>query len=145
MPAPIVLPAEMSYVAAALFSTVVLQVFQIWMVVRHRKPSGVQYPRLYAEKAEMDANPKAYTFNCVQRAHQNTLEYLPIFYVTTLITALKFPVLAASLLGTWSVSRIGYTMGYATGKRMNALSVLHYPIFTGLLVSSGYTVAQFVL
>jgi len=95
----------------------------------------------------MDADPKAYVFNCVQRAHQNTLENLPILLSTTLITSIKYPIFAASALGLWSLARVGYTLGYATGnpkKRTNILSVLHYPIVLSLLGSSTFAVVQLI-
>ncbi|GMF19170.1 unnamed protein product [Phytophthora lilii] len=41
-----------------------------------RKQFNVPYPQMYAEKKDKHANE----FNCVQRAHQNVLENLPLFY-----------------------------------------------------------------
>lgn len=41
-----------------------------------RKQFNVPYPQMYAEKSDKNANE----FNCVQRAHQNVLENLPLFY-----------------------------------------------------------------
>ncbi|KAF7292818.1 Carboxypeptidase [Mycena indigotica] len=140
MPTTIVLPAEMTYVAASFLATVWVLIGQTYLVVRYRGPSGVAYPRLYAEKAEMEANPHAHVFNCIQRLwlvfpsinllQLQTLEYLPIFFTTsvmllvrsslsqlnrTLLTSLKYPRLASCLLGTWAAARIGFTIGYATG------------------------------
>ncbi|KAJ7326302.1 hypothetical protein DFH08DRAFT_885367 [Mycena albidolilacea] len=142
------LPPGTSYVAAAVLSTIYVLVFQVLNVVKYRGLAGIKYPRVYADEKEMAANINALKFNCAQRAHQNTLEYLPLLVSATLITALKYPTLAASALGLWSFSRVGYTLGYTTGdpnKRTNALSVLHYPITCGLLASSTYTVIQLVL
>ncbi|KAJ7701797.1 membrane-associated proteins in eicosanoid and glutathione metabolism [Mycena rosella] len=142
-----VLPAGVGYLAGAFFSTVLLLLGQTYVVVQARAGSGVAYPRIYADKAEMEANPKAVQFNCAQRAHQNTLENLPMLYTMTGVTALKYPMLAAGALGLWSLARVGYTVGYSTGdpkKRTNLLSVLHYPILLTLLGSSGYTVMQLV-
>ncbi|KAJ7698181.1 hypothetical protein B0H14DRAFT_2549263 [Mycena olivaceomarginata] len=127
----ITVPQGSSYVAASLLSTVFLLTWQTVKVSQARKLAGVEYPRLYADEKEMAANINALKFNCAQRAHQNTLEYLPLLLSATLITALKYPTLAASALGLWSFSRVGYTLGYTTGdpkKRTNALSALHYPI-----------------
>jgi hypothetical protein len=36
-------------------------------------------------------------------------------FLRTLITSLKYPVLAASALGLWSLARVGYTLGYSSG------------------------------
>ncbi|KAJ7859585.1 hypothetical protein B0H13DRAFT_2075042 [Mycena leptocephala] len=144
----LVLPPGASYVAAAVLSTVFLLVGQTRVVSKARARSGVEYPRAYADKAEMEANENAVRFNCAQRAHQNTLENLPMLYSMTLITSLKYPVLAASALGLWSLARVGYTLGYSSGnpkKRTNALSIFHYPIALGLLISSTYTVVQLIL
>ncbi|KAJ6591157.1 hypothetical protein DFH09DRAFT_1138783 [Mycena vulgaris] len=139
------LPAGTAYLAGAFLSTIFLLLGQTVVVSRYRGRSGVAYPRAYAEKAEMEANPNAVKFNCAQRAHQNTLENLPMLYTMTLITALKYPSLAAGALGLWSLARVGYTIGYSTGnpnKRTNALSVLHYPILLTMLAASTYTVVQ---
>ncbi|KAJ7248639.1 hypothetical protein B0H12DRAFT_1123549 [Mycena haematopus] len=111
----LVLPPGGSYVAAAVLSTVYVIVFQLRTVIKYRALAGVKYPRMYVDEKEAAANPNALKFNCAQRAHHNTLEYLPLLLSTTLITALKYPVPAASALGIWSLSRIGYTLGYATG------------------------------
>ncbi|EEB99882.1 hypothetical protein MPER_00323, partial [Moniliophthora perniciosa FA553] len=69
----------------------------------------------YAEKAQEEASFEAKKFNCAQRAHQNTLENIPIIWLTTCITAVKYPILAASLSGLWALSRYFYTRGYVTG------------------------------
>ncbi|KAF7342014.1 MAPEG family [Mycena venus] len=148
MSTPIVLPPGASYVAGAVLSTVYLLIYQLRTVIKYRGLSGVKYPRIYATDKEAEVNPNAMKFNCAQRAHQNTLENLPLLYSTTLITALKYPVFAASALGLWSLARVGYTLGYTTGdpkKRTNALSVLHYPIAITLLGASTYTVVQLIL
>ncbi|KAK7042324.1 MAPEG family [Favolaschia claudopus] len=142
------LPPGSSYVAAATLSTLYVLIFQIRTVIKLRTKAGIKYPRLYADEKQMAENPNALAFNCAQRAHQNTLEYLPILYTSTLLTALKYPIPAACALGVWSVSRIAYTIGYSSGnpgKRQNAISVLHYPMAFGLLGAATYTVAQLVL
>ncbi|KAJ7093958.1 membrane-associated proteins in eicosanoid and glutathione metabolism [Mycena belliarum] len=144
----IVLPEGTGYLAGAFLSSALLLVWQGMTVVGGaRKRSGVEYPRAYAEKAEMEANPAAVLFNCAQRAHQNTLENLPIIYVMTLITALQRPTLAAGALGLWVVGRVGYTLGYVTGtakRRTNVLSVVQYPVLIGLLGMSAWTIWDLV-
>ncbi|KAJ6588508.1 hypothetical protein B0H19DRAFT_1099750 [Mycena capillaripes] len=110
-----VLPPGASYVAGAVLSTVFLLIGQTYAVIKYRNLSGVKYPQMYADKEEMKANLNAVKFNCAQRAHQNTLENLPMLYSMTLITSLKYPVVAASALGLWSLARVGYTLGYTTG------------------------------
>jgi glutathione S-transferase len=50
-------------------------------------------------------------FNCVQRAHQNTLEWLSVCQVLTLVNGLMYPIASAALLGTWTVGRILYIQG----------------------------------
>ncbi|KAJ7093959.1 membrane-associated proteins in eicosanoid and glutathione metabolism [Mycena belliarum] len=143
----IVLPEGTGYLAGAFLSSALLLVWQSISVVGVRKRAGVEYPRAYAEKAEMEANPAAVLFNCAQRAHQNTLESLPIIYVMTLITALQRPTLAAGVLGLWVVGRVGYTLGYYTGdakRRTNVLSAVQYPILLGLLGTSVWTIWDLV-
>ncbi|KAJ7507310.1 hypothetical protein B0H11DRAFT_199425 [Mycena galericulata] len=141
-------PTGFSYVVAALTATPILLTWQTFVVRRNRKLSGIEYPRLYADKAEMDASPAAVKFNCAQRAHQNTLEHIAQVYMMTIVLGLKYPVVAASALGLWVVGRIAYTRGYATGipaKRNNIIARLsNGPSMLTLLVGSIYSAYQLV-
>ena len=60
---------------------------------------GVEYPKLYAEGTDA-ASVK---FNCTQRAHQNTLENLPVFLIMQILLAQAHPMLASSLGVAWAV------------------------------------------
>ncbi|RDB29642.1 Microsomal glutathione S-transferase 3 [Hypsizygus marmoreus] len=148
MSTTIIVPQGFQYVAASLLSTVVVLVGQNITVSRWRKRSGIKYPQLYAEKAETAASKDALVFNCAQRAHQNTLENIPIIYLTTLLAAVKFPIVAASACGLWSLSRIAYTRGYLTGvpaKRVGIFHVAGSVAMLGLLLTSFYTVGDLVV
>ncbi|KAJ6481760.1 hypothetical protein C8R45DRAFT_1002948 [Mycena sanguinolenta] len=140
----ITVPEGMSYVAAALLSSVFLLTWQGIKVSGARKAANIAYPRLYAEKAEMDASPAAHKFNCVQRAHANTLENITSVYALTALTTLSSPHVAAGALGAWVVSRVLYTNGYATGvpdSRHNLLVALTYgPAMLSFFGGSIYTV-----
>ncbi|GAB4818325.1 hypothetical protein N2152v2_005371 [Parachlorella kessleri] len=57
----------------------------------------------------------ALKFNCTQRAHQNTLEYLPQVLVLEALLGLQFPMYAASLGMAWNLGRVIYALGYSTG------------------------------
>ncbi|KAG2033003.1 hypothetical protein BDR03DRAFT_711858 [Suillus americanus] len=144
MSSSIVLPPGFGYVAAGLVSTAWVLGWQMLVVGKHRKKSGIKYPQLYAEKAEADASKEAYLFNCAQRAHQNTLEHMPIIVVTTLVTAMKYPVFAGYACGLWALSRILYTLGYTTGdpaKRNTRGGILgELPVF-GMCIPSSQIVS----
>jgi len=72
-----------------------------------RNEFGVRYPTMYSEKEPL--------FNCIQRAHQNTLEAYPIFLILLVIGGLKYPTLCAACGVLWIISRIVYAKGYYTG------------------------------
>ena len=57
-----------------------------------RKRFGVEYPTLYAESSHKNAK----AFNCVQRAHQQTLEWMAPVQILTASTGLVFPLAAAA-------------------------------------------------
>ncbi|KAJ7701804.1 membrane-associated proteins in eicosanoid and glutathione metabolism [Mycena rosella] len=145
---PLFVPRGFSYVAAALVSTVFLITGQVIAVSQHRKAAGIPYPHLYADKAEMAASPAAVKFNCVQRAHQNTLEKIAQMYMMTAVLGLRHPVLAAAALGAWVASRVAYTVGYASGtpdNRNNIFTRLLYgPSTFTLCFGSLYTVYELV-
>jgi hypothetical protein len=107
---------------------------------------------VYAEKAEVEKSEAALKFNCMQRAfldfdihcvklmllamegaHQNTLENIPMVYLTcgfhsfmvpflmlfmtgrTVLAGIQFPKAAGALAAFWSLNRVIYTLGYVTG------------------------------
>ncbi|KAF5368507.1 hypothetical protein D9758_002316 [Tetrapyrgos nigripes] len=130
MPSTLVVPEGFSYLAASLVGTTFLLAGQTITVSQHRKASGVEYPQLYAEKAEAAASPSAMKFNCAQRAHQNTLEQMPSVIIGSIATGLKYPKLAAGVVALWVVSRIAYTRGYCSGvpKKASDESILFQPL-----------------
>jgi glutathione S-transferase len=160
----ITLPKEFPYVIASLTTIPYVLIYQIFLVGKNRKASGIKYPQLYAEKSEAAASPAALKFNCAQRAHQNTLENLPAIILTlaccslrwycysnevhrTLITGIKYPVVAASFCGVWALTRIIYTRGYVTGDPANRSkngAGLGTVSMLGLLLSSTWTAVELV-
>ncbi|KAI0066425.1 membrane-associated proteins in eicosanoid and glutathione metabolism [Artomyces pyxidatus] len=147
MSSTIVVPAGFSYALASLLSTVGVLLWQSSIVGKARKPAGVLYPRMYAEKAEQEANKDALIYNCKQRAHQNTLEVMPVIVITTLITSLEHPLVAASGCGLWVLGRIGYTIGYASGdpKQRSKGGVIGYFGMLSLLLGSGKVVFDLIM
>ena len=86
-------------------------------VSKARKLYGVKYPTLYVESTHKNAKE----YNCVQRAHQNSLENLPSFYALLLSAGVRFPLAAAVAGVVYNVGRIFYFRGYSSGspeKRM---------------------------
>eukprot|EP00884_Botryococcus_braunii_P019232 jgi/Botrbrau1/5993/Bobra.104_1s0023.1 len=91
-----------------------LFIFNLWMpfhVVKARRKYKVKYPALYADKENKDAD----VFNCVQRAHQNCLEYQPALLVSLLLAGLRFPIFASIAGLVVAAGRILYFSGYSTG------------------------------
>ena len=60
-------------------------------------------------------------FNCYQRAHQNTLEFVPYFYSSLFLAGLKYPIASAVCGATFAVGRIAYALGYSTGNPENRI------------------------
>ncbi|KAJ1309029.1 hypothetical protein OPQ81_004710 [Rhizoctonia solani] len=148
MPTTITIPDNYGYVALAAISTGFLTAFQTSLVSKARKKSGIQYPRLYADKEEQEKSTEALKFNCAQRAHQNTLEWLPHVIFFTTFLGLRRPILAASLGGVWSASRVLYTIGYASGdpkKRNTRGGFLSSIAYLGLLLGTTYAGVELAL
>ena len=77
-----------------------------------RKTYKVEYPNLYAVPGfHKDADK----FNCIQRAHQNTLESLTHVLVATFATGLVYPITAAAAGTVYMLGRFVYGYGYAMG------------------------------
>jgi glutathione S-transferase len=87
-------------------------------VMKARKAFNIPYPTLYAESSDKNAKE----FNCVQRAHQNSLENLISFYPMLILAGVRFPVTATVAGLLYNFGRVLYFNGYCTGdpkKRMN--------------------------
>ncbi|EJF67198.1 membrane-associated proteins in eicosanoid and glutathione metabolism [Dichomitus squalens] len=144
----IVLHKEFAYPVAAAVSTFWLLTWQTIRVGAARKLAKIDYPQVYAEKAEAAVNQAAQKFNCAQRAHQNTLEVLPVILTGTLVTGLKHPIAASALCGTWVLARVFYTIGYSTGdpKKRNMLksSTIGGLALFGLVLTSTASAVAFV-
>ena len=77
-----------------------------------RKRYNINYPKLYAESS--DAHNVE--FNCVQRAHQQTLEWLAMCQLLAAVNGMVFPKAAAFFLCVWTVGKFLYIHGYSSGK-----------------------------
>lgn len=138
------LPEGYGYVPSSLITIGWVLVWQGIMVGRYRKKAGIEYPQPYAEKAEVKDSAAALRFNCMQRAHQNTLESAPVVFVSTVVAGLKYPALAAALCVAYSFARVVYTIGYKSGKpkrRMYGSAVSSLSVL-GLLSTATYVAFQ---
>jgi len=73
-----------------------------------RKKYGVKYPKMYEGTEDS-------VFDCVQRAHQNTLEYLPSFLALLMLNGLAAPYSTAAAGMVWNIARVIYVIGYGKG------------------------------
>lgn len=105
-------------------------------VVKARKKYDVKYPALYA----LDNHPNAEEFNCVQRAHQNTLENWAPVQLLMAFNGILHPKFAAVCGAIWASGRVIYGYGYATkgpnGRMLGGL-ISHlgdFPLLIGCFV-----------
>ncbi len=128
--------AGYGWVILALVANVLLNLYMGGQVGKARKKYKVFYPTMYAMESE---NKQAKLFNCVQRGHQNSIEYMPTFFALLLIGGLQFPIAAAILGAIYNVGRFLYFQGYATGSaeaRHANGGRLHWLGLMGLIVCS---------
>jgi len=142
----IVLPAEYGYVGAAIVAITWLTLWQATNVAFARRLAKIEYPQMYAEKAEAKASPDAHRFNCAQRAHQNTLESVTSIVSTTAFMGLVYPRVAAGACAAWILSRVIYAVGYSTGDPKNRISGSRISLLAGLvlLFGSSWTAVEFI-
>ncbi|XP_069080027.1 glutathione S-transferase 3, mitochondrial-like [Pleurodeles waltl] len=108
-----IVPENFAYVILTFCYGQVMLFYLSSKVMAGRKKYDVKYPKMYSDKDPL--------FNCIQRAHQNTLEVLPTWLIFQLLAGLAFPIPASILGALWVTSRFSYARGYYTGdpqKRM---------------------------
>ncbi|KAH9999257.1 membrane-associated proteins in eicosanoid and glutathione metabolism [Xylariaceae sp. FL0662B] len=107
-------PGEYGYVLAAAASSLFINALHMVLVVKARKASGLKYPIPYASQEQAAKDPKAYAFNCAQRAHGNYTENLTPFLGALFISGLRFPIASAGLGAAWVFGRVWYAVGYSS-------------------------------
>lgn len=91
---------------------------------------------MYADEKE---HKHGKTFNCIQRAHQNTIEFSSGFFSALIFGGLQYPYVAAVLGAGYALARIQYFKGYSTGdaeKRFFIGGLLFFPMYAGLIICS---------
>lgn len=127
------LPREYGYVVLVLALS---GFFNFWMaaqVGKARRKYKVDLPALYALESE---NKDANIFNCIQRGHQNSLEWMPLFLTFMILGGIRHPIISAVLGSVYIVTRYFYFIGYATGVPQMRLTVGKYSFLAlvGLIV-----------
>ncbi|KAI6093050.1 membrane-associated proteins in eicosanoid and glutathione metabolism [Hypoxylon rubiginosum] len=108
-------PGEYGYVLAVAVSSLFVNTFHASLTVKARRDSGLHYPIAYATEEQAAKDPKAFAFNCAQRAHANYTENITPFLCALFISGLRFPIPAATLGAGWVLARIWYAAGYVSG------------------------------
>lgn len=82
----------------------------MWLAInvsRARKRFDIPYPELYSSSKE---------FNCIQRAHQHTLEGQGQFLVLLFVGGLQYPKISAGMGLLYLAARVAFAIGYSTGE-----------------------------
>ncbi|XP_071094373.1 glutathione S-transferase 3, mitochondrial-like isoform X2 [Haliotis cracherodii] len=101
------LPEGYGYVVIAGTGSVFVNMWMAINVGRARKKFEVPYPDMYSSSSK--------EFNCIQRAHQNTLESYPQFLMLLFVGGLQYPKISAAAGAVYLAGRIAYALGYYTG------------------------------
>lgn len=120
------------WVLAAVLANILLTFFMAVGVGAARRKYKVPYPTMYVDEK---SHKEGVAFNCVQRAHQNTMEFLPSVITVLLLGGLQYPRVAAVLGFGYIAARVQYWRGYSSGeaqKRFSAGGALFFPTFFGL-------------
>ncbi|CEP15667.1 hypothetical protein [Parasitella parasitica] len=141
------IPSEYGYVLGVAVASALYTFYLGFKVVGGaRRAAKVPYPYMYAEKSEAEKDPKKNIFNCAQRAHQNTLEMLPVYNTLLLVGGLKYPEISATAGVVFILGRIVYVKGYVTGdpakRTRGAFGVLGLITLLGTAASTVYSLVK---
>ncbi|XP_002739172.1 glutathione S-transferase 3, mitochondrial-like [Saccoglossus kowalevskii] len=126
MPVMSKLPDEFGYVVLTGVASWFLVGFMAHKVSKARREYGVEYPTMYSDEEPM--------FNCIQRAHQNTLEVYPSYLFFLTFAGLQYPRTATGFGLLWIASRCSFASGYYTGDpKKRHRGIYGVPVFLGLM------------
>lgn len=116
-----------AYASVAAVTLVSLLVY-FWLGLRvagARRRHGVAAPAIMGNE----------DFERVFRAHQNTLEWLPMYLASLWLFAIFWSAQAAALIGlVWIVGRILYGLGYAKAAGSRSTGFMIQALATGVLL-----------
>ena len=98
---------EYGYVVMVGTGMVFVNLWKMMKIGGLRKKLNIKYPTMYSDEHPI--------FNCYQRAHQNTLEFVPFFYPALLTAGLRHPIGAAIAGSVFCIGRVIYAIGYQSG------------------------------
>eukprot|EP01098_Paradermamoeba_levis_P007629 TRINITY_DN3164_c0_g1_i1.p1 TRINITY_DN3164_c0_g1~~TRINITY_DN3164_c0_g1_i1.p1 ORF type:complete len:163 (-),score=24.00 TRINITY_DN3164_c0_g1_i1:44-472(-) len=107
----VVVSKEYGFVVLTAVSSAFVLLWQGFQVNKARKKYRVEYPTMYADSS----NPDQKIFNCIQRAHQNTLENYPQFLMFLFSGGIAHPVIASLAGVVFLAGRVAYSLGYYSG------------------------------
>jgi len=81
----------------------------------------------------------AFSFNCIQRGHQNTLENVPFIVALLLVTWPAFPLPSAICGAIWIAGRVLYMLGYSRSPKLRMWGAVGY---VGLIGLVGLAIAE---
>ena len=94
---------EYGYVVMVGTGMILVNLWKMLQIGGMRKKLKIKYPTMYSDEHPI--------FNCYQRAHQNTLEFVPYFYPVLLTAGLRHPIGASVAGSLFCVGRIIYALG----------------------------------
>jgi glutathione S-transferase len=125
-------------VVLVIAATVMLHLWMATQVGAVRRKYKIAPPTMYVSEAE---NPGAKVYNCVQRAHQNSLEQLNLFFPSLVAAGIMHSIAATVLGAVFVLGRYLYFTGYATGdpnRRFRGMfSMMAVGVLILLSISSG--------
>jgi len=105
--ANLIFPSGYGFVVLTAVGSVMMVTWKSMKVGIARDEFKIPYPYIYASDN--------IAFNCVLRAHQNTMENYPQFLLMLMIGGLEMPYFCAVGGWIWIFGRIMYAKGYYTG------------------------------